>query len=78
MQRLREAHGYRFFSSSLLVAFDGKTNDGTIDLKMIDFAHSTFNGFMNDTTYDGPDEGYLLGLDSLINLLNDIIEKNLT
>ncbi|VDK36919.1 unnamed protein product [Gongylonema pulchrum] len=88
LQRLSEAEGYRFFSSSLLVAFDGKTgNDASsstsassssIDLRMIDFAHSTCSGFLDDERHNGPDEGYLLGLDSLISSLTDTINRFLT
>lgn len=47
---------------------------------MIDFAHSTHNGFsVNDDTkkdqlYSGADEGYLLGLDSLLRIVSQITE----
>lgn len=79
LQRLAEADGYRFFSSSLLIAFDGKTRDDTsIDLRMIDFAHSTCSTLLDDVRYIGPDDGYLLGLDFLISSLMDIINRCLT
>ncbi|KJH53532.1 inositol-pentakisphosphate 2-kinase [Dictyocaulus viviparus] len=46
---LVECVGYRFFSSSLLFAFDADAADSTTDdairLRLIDFAHSTFPGF---------------------------------
>ncbi|VDO16482.1 unnamed protein product, partial [Brugia timori] len=59
-KRLAEADGYRFFSSSLLIAFDGKKRDDTsIDLRMIDFAHSTCSTLLDDIRYIGPDDGYL-------------------
>ncbi len=39
-------------------------------VKMIDFAHSTFEGFLKDSVvHIGPDAGYIKGLDSLIHLL---------
>ncbi|KAK6042711.1 hypothetical protein COOONC_19784 [Cooperia oncophora] len=44
-----ECVGYRFFSSSLLFAFDADAADSTTDdairLRLIDFAHSTLPGF---------------------------------
>uniref|UniRef100_A0AC35FE81 Kinase n=1 Tax=Panagrolaimus sp. PS1159 TaxID=55785 RepID=A0AC35FE81_9BILA len=92
---LSQAEGFRFFSSSLLIAFDGAekypteyeenfstqdfhnhTQKESIALKMIDFAHATFNGFLEDKFYTGVDEGYLLGLDSLINILENLITSH--
>lgn len=78
---MENAEGFRFFSSSLLVAFDGKTKttnidlSDSIDIRMIDFEHSTFNGFLNDKRYSGPDKGYLLGLNSLTRIVTDILMK---
>ena len=44
-----------------------------VDLRMIDFAHSTHSGFSNDpVTYEGPDESYLTGLDSLILIFQEM------
>lgn len=44
-----------------------------VDVRMIDFAHTTYAGYDGDTTvYTGPDTGYLLGLDSLIRLLREV------
>ena len=41
---------------------------------MIDFAHSTFEGFLDDdTVYQGPDTDCLYALDNLISVLNDIL-----
>ena len=41
-----------------------------VTMKMIDFAKSTFDGFMNDSIkHEGPDLGYIKGLDSLISIL---------
>ena len=41
-----------------------------VDIKMIDFAKSTSPGFMSDSQYWGPDSGYLLGLNSLIKIVD--------
>ena len=44
-----------------------------VDLRMIDFAHSTHTGCTNDpVTYAGPDTGYLLGLKSLITIFRNM------
>ncbi|XP_028823034.1 inositol hexakisphosphate kinase 1 isoform X2 [Denticeps clupeoides] len=49
----------------------------SVDVRMIDFAHSTFKGFRDDqTVHDGPDRGYVLGLESLIKILESIMEEN--
>lgn len=43
-----------------------------VTMKMIDFAHSTFEGFMDDPIiHEGPDSGYIKGLDSLISILQN-------
>ncbi|XP_077387047.1 inositol hexakisphosphate kinase 1 isoform X2 [Festucalex cinctus] len=44
-----------------------------VEVRMIDFAHSTFKGFRGDTAvHDGPDRGYVLGLESLIRILEGL------
>lgn len=43
-----------------------------VDVRMIDFEHSTYPGFLDDPTHEGLDHGYLLGLTSLIRLFSDI------
>lgn len=44
-----------------------------VDLRMIDFAHSTHSGYTNDpVAYSGPDEGYLTGLKSLITIFQNM------
>lgn len=41
----------------------------TVDVRMIDFAHATHQGFLQDkTAHVGPDHGYLFGLKNLIQL----------
>ncbi|XP_062451094.1 inositol hexakisphosphate kinase 3 isoform X2 [Rhea pennata] len=99
---IKKQSSYRFYSSSLLIIYDGlenkenmapldnhlqghfqKTNctasHGTghfkVDVRMIDFAHTTFKGSKcNHTTYDGPDHGYIFGLENLIKILQNISE----
>lgn len=46
-----------------------------VDVRMIDFAHTTHSGFSGDRTRSGPDTGYLFGLKNLIRLLEEIQEK---
>ncbi|XP_034021077.1 inositol hexakisphosphate kinase 1 isoform X2 [Thalassophryne amazonica] len=49
-----------------------------VDVRMIDFAHSTFKGFRGDTAvHDGPDQGYVFGLESLIRILESLRDDNL-
>ncbi|KAM9860052.1 inositol hexakisphosphate kinase 1 [Aulostomus maculatus] len=49
-----------------------------VDVRMIDFAHSTFKGFRGDTAvHDGPDRGYVFGLESLIQILESLRDDNL-
>ncbi|XP_067855118.1 inositol hexakisphosphate kinase 1 [Heptranchias perlo] len=110
---LEKQASYRFYSSSLLIIYDGKerkadlrrkptetlnpdnlqesssplpsssSSSGStqdlpqIDVRMIDFAHSTYKGFRDDqTVHDGPDTGYIFGLESLINILEEIQLQN--
>ncbi|XP_045691646.1 inositol hexakisphosphate kinase 3 [Phyllostomus hastatus] len=96
---IRSQTSYRFYSSSLLIIYDGQeplerapsglhpqeapqTAHGSsprgfpkVDIRMIDFAHTTYKGSRNEhTTYDGPDPGYIFGLENLIQILQDIQE----
>nr|XP_019952295.1 PREDICTED: inositol hexakisphosphate kinase 1 [Paralichthys olivaceus]XP_019952296.1 PREDICTED: inositol hexakisphosphate kinase 1 [Paralichthys olivaceus]XP_019952297.1 PREDICTED: inositol hexakisphosphate kinase 1 [Paralichthys olivaceus] len=49
-----------------------------VDVHMIDFAHSTFKGFRGDTAvHDGPDRGYMFGLESLVRILESLRDGNL-
>ncbi|XP_032827298.2 inositol hexakisphosphate kinase 1-like isoform X2 [Petromyzon marinus] len=48
-----------------------------VDVRMIDFAHTTCSGFCEDTTvHDGPDQGYIFGLQNLIRILEEIGNAN--
>uniref|UniRef100_A0A3P9ACT8 Kinase n=1 Tax=Esox lucius TaxID=8010 RepID=A0A3P9ACT8_ESOLU len=87
---------YRFYSSSLLIIYEGKEPETAdvwqtpaetgpqdppgvaVDVRMIDFAHSTFKGFRDDqTVHDGPDRGYVFGLESLVTILESLREEHL-
>lgn len=71
---LNRSEGFRFYSSSLLIAFDGHSpSSSNISVKMIDFAHSTYPGFLQDQAYSGADDGYILGIDSLCKIIYDHI-----
>ena len=49
----------------------------TVDVRMIDFAHATHEGFLEDTTpHEGPDRGYLLGLQNLIFMFRELKQKH--
>ncbi|XP_053151214.1 inositol hexakisphosphate kinase 1 isoform X2 [Hemicordylus capensis] len=110
---LERQASYRFYSSSLLIIYDGKESRSEthlecraemrlkqvdnslpesrqdacsteplpvqpkVDVRMIDFAHSTFKGFRDDpTVHDGPDMGYVFGLESLINIVEQMQDEN--
>ena len=50
------------------------STDNCVDVRMIDFAHTTFSGYLglDETVHWGPDNGYLLGLNSLTNILSEL------
>lgn len=115
IQRLEQLHAiiekqeaFRFYSSSLLIMYEGNDTNDTlpeedddqppsastvresdnkshhvtskssadplVEVKMIDFAHSTHRGFEDDSTiHNGPDQGYLFGLEHLINLFKKLL-----
>ena len=130
-ETVRKQDTYRFFSSSLLLIYDGKDTSLTtdtdlcaspvdpdsclytqcrdsllpnhfeachrtalksmqldpnfdlnkarqlVDVRMIDFAHTTHEGYVNDRIqYTGPDEGYIVGLNTLITAFEEMLEKN--
>uniref|UniRef100_A0A3Q4MVB8 Kinase n=1 Tax=Neolamprologus brichardi TaxID=32507 RepID=A0A3Q4MVB8_NEOBR len=95
---LERQASYRFYSSSLLIIYEGKVHSTSsapslgsfpspaplpqqpplVDVRMIDFAHSTFKGFRGDTAvHDGPDRGYMFGLESLVQILESLRDDNL-
>ena len=47
-----------------------------VDVRMIDFAHATHEGYTNDVVkYSGPDEGYIKGLTTLISAFEGMMPK---
>lgn len=62
---------FRFYSTSLLLIYESDS-DGRpkVDVRMIDFAHTFPRGEKED------DSGYLVGLNSLITMLERIVAKN--
>ena len=98
---LLKQNTFRFYSSSLLIMYDGVEDDDTVDdsrdhgdhmdgeslpstrrrtsdVRMIDFAHATHEGFLSDeTVHVGPDQGYLYGLQNLIHMFEDIKTEDL-
>lgn len=71
---------FRFYSSSLLIIYDGDphTSAGNpkVNIRAIDFAHTTYEtSDVDRTLHKGPDEGYLLGIQTLINVFTSELEK---
>jgi inositol-hexakisphosphate 5-kinase len=79
-QTINSLANYRFYSGSLLIVYDGLSSSSTIDLRMIDFAHSLVVTSNNTdgltTTADlDPDLDYLFGLECLIDVFKDILNN---
>lgn len=49
-----------------------KSSSPLVDMKMIDFAHTTTSSFADEIVYEGPDEGYVLGLQNMIYILEEL------
>nr|XP_039257489.1 inositol hexakisphosphate kinase 1-like [Styela clava] len=126
IKKLNKLPSYRFYSSSLLVMYDGMSEDvqncgsdkiseksnkdfstkasdqdetlssredddniqsteneeivsgsESVDVRMIDFAKSTHGNMDASIIHKGPDKGYIFGLESLIEVLNNIIIEDL-
>uniref|UniRef100_A0A6I8MXS8 Kinase n=1 Tax=Ornithorhynchus anatinus TaxID=9258 RepID=A0A6I8MXS8_ORNAN len=103
---LETQESYRFYSSSLLIIYDGKelqevavdsdledlseeSSDesagafaykpraSTVDIRMIDFAHTTCKYYGEDSVvHEGQDTGYIFGLQSLIDIITEISDEN--
>uniref|UniRef100_A0A8D0ECM2 Kinase n=1 Tax=Salvator merianae TaxID=96440 RepID=A0A8D0ECM2_SALMN len=86
---IKKQNSYRFYSSSLLIYYEGlekatpsdchpqghcqNTKHPKVDVRMIDFAHTTYKGSRNHhTVYDGPDHGYIFGLENLVKIIKNI------
>uniref|UniRef100_A0A5S6QAH8 Kinase n=1 Tax=Trichuris muris TaxID=70415 RepID=A0A5S6QAH8_TRIMR len=75
---LNDSPGYRFYSSSLLIIYEGDAcanQSPFIDVRMIDFGHSTCQNFEEDPQHVGPDKGYLQGVNSLIQIMHHILAE---
>ena len=46
-----------------------------VDVRMIDFARSTHHGMADQSSYLGPDEGYIQGLTTLISVFESILRS---
>ena len=77
---LERLDGFRLYSSSLLIIYDtiGDTDSDDppssshqVKVKIIDFANSALPG--DQVAHPGPDTGFLLGVHSLINMLELLI-----
>ncbi|EDV27261.1 uncharacterized protein TRIADDRAFT_55020 [Trichoplax adhaerens] len=83
-QVIEEHRGYRFFSSSLLFIYEGqldspgknRTNKADIDIRIIDLAHTTCDRLLHKLPpYEGPDEGFLKGLQNIYDFLYEFVER---
>ena len=43
-----------------------------VDVRIIDFAHSTHRGLSDPVSYTGPDSGFIFGLENMISILKNI------
>ena len=81
----------RFYSSSLLIMYEGhqdqegaemKSDDREqccVDIQMIDFANTCHKGQKKGTNtpiHNGPDKGYMYGLENLVTMLNNLTSKS--
>ncbi|XP_069499427.1 inositol hexakisphosphate kinase 2 isoform X1 [Ambystoma mexicanum] len=106
---LEKQESYRFYSSSLLIIYDGKgmhevavdsdpeyledlseeSSDesagafafnptaSTVDIRMIDFAHTTCRFYGEDSiVHEGQDTGYIFGLQNLLSIIKEIRDES--
>ena len=68
-----DSTGVENTSESLSADDCSEENSLNIEVRMVDFPKSTYNGFMDDSIiHTGPDDGFLLGLTNLIELFSDL------
>merc|ERR1712108_133656 len=48
-------------------------NTQCVDVRLIDFAHSTHRGLQDSVEHEGPDQGFLFGLENLASILEAIL-----
>lgn len=93
VKRNRQTHRVRLYennqeennrgiSKRLRVKDDQVDGDASVDVRMIDFAHTTFGrdgievaSNSSSTVHQGPDSGFITGLDSLKRLLHEIMAE---
>ena len=77
-ESLKRKDAIRSFSSPCLNKSGNCANHRSckVDVRMIDFAHTTYGGFSGDRMRTGPDTGYLFGLKNLIRILEEIQDEN--
>lgn len=50
-----------------------------VDIRIVDFAHATFDGFLCDTIkHYGPDHGFLLGVNTLIEIFTELKDRSVS
>ena len=59
------------------MTYDGSVSEEEllVDVRIIDFAHSTHKGLKDAVLHQGPDEGFIKGLKNFVSILNDIKEN---
>lgn len=68
-EKMKTQTFFRFYSSSLLIVYEGDTNlPDRVDVRMIDFVKTQWD--MNETKVD---DGYLVGINTLIRLMETIL-----
>lgn len=80
---VQDLDSYRFYSSSLLIFYEGCDHKEAchlrdiVDVRMIDFSNVTCKHFDSDqVVYDGPDEGYIKGLTTIITYYEHLLSTN--
>ncbi|CCD73761.1 Kinase [Caenorhabditis elegans] len=69
------ADGVRLFGASLLIVIESNFSDSQLPIdnlvriKVVDFANATFGGLQGDSFYDGRDDGSILGLETLLEIV---------
>ena len=76
-----DSDGFRFYSSSILIIYEAAGHVGSkeeplqnksgVKVKMIDFANSALP--KDEVEHSGSDQGFLLGLQSLTNILQVLL-----
>ena len=69
VQQVIQRREFRFYSTSLLLVYDGAATTPDVRLKMIDFSHTFPAAHAAEI-----DDGYLLGLHNLIGILESLLQ----